>query len=88
MLRIRRLSDGDHPRPEQIMIVYEAHSEIRRVYLGYRIVPDADRVPDRNGVRAADGKATRWSSKRRISSSRSISGIRTATRRTSSSGII
>jgi hypothetical protein len=38
-----------HQRPEQIIIVYEAHSEIRRVYLGNRIVPDADRIPGRNG---------------------------------------
>jgi len=38
-----------HQRPEQIIIVYEAHSEIRRVYLGSRIVPDADRIPGRNG---------------------------------------
>jgi len=38
-----------HQRPEQIIIVYEAHSEIRRVYLGSRIVPEADRIPGRNG---------------------------------------
>jgi hypothetical protein len=38
-----------HQRPEQIMIVYEAHAEIRRVYLGNRIVPDEDRIPGRNG---------------------------------------
>ena len=38
-----------HQRPEQIIIVYEAHSEIRRVYLGDRIVPEADRLPGRNG---------------------------------------
>jgi hypothetical protein len=38
-----------HQRPEQIIIVYEAHNEIRRVYLGDRIVPDADRLPGRNG---------------------------------------
>src|SRR5688572_14212847 len=39
-----------HQRPEQIMIVYEAHSEIRRVYLGDRIVPNDDRIPSRNGT--------------------------------------
>ena len=39
-----------HQRPEQIMIVYEAHSEIRRVYLGDRIVRDEDRIPSRNGT--------------------------------------
>lgn len=38
-----------HQRPEQIVIVYEAHSEVRRVYLGARIVPEADRIPGRNG---------------------------------------
>ena len=38
-----------HQRPEQIIIVYELHNEIRRVYLGNRIVPDADRIPGRNG---------------------------------------
>ena len=38
-----------HQRPEQIIIVYEAHNEIRRVYLGDRIVPHADRLPGRNG---------------------------------------
>jgi hypothetical protein len=38
-----------HQRPEQIIIVYEAHNEIRRVYLGSRVVPEADRLPGRNG---------------------------------------
>src|SRR5688572_20750906 len=38
-----------HQRPEQIIIVYEAHNEIRRVYLGSRIVPESDRLPGRNG---------------------------------------
>jgi hypothetical protein len=42
-----------HQRLEQIIIVYEAHSEIRRVYLGNRIVPDADRIPGRNGHSSA-----------------------------------
>jgi hypothetical protein len=42
-----------HQRPEQIIIVYEAHSEIRRVYLGGRIVPEADRIPGRNGHSSA-----------------------------------
>ena len=48
------LGSGGYPmeivqRPEQIMIVYEAHNEVRRVYLGDRIVPEADRLPGRNG---------------------------------------
>ena len=38
-----------HQRPEQLIIVYEAHAETRRVYLGDRIVPMADRIPGRNG---------------------------------------
>jgi hypothetical protein len=48
------LGSGGYPmeimqRPEQIMIVYEAHNEVRRVYLGNRIVPEGDRLPGRNG---------------------------------------
>jgi hypothetical protein len=48
------LGSGGYPmeiiqRPEQITIVYEAHNEVRRVYLGDRIVPEADRLPGRNG---------------------------------------
>ena len=42
-----------HQRPDQLIIVYEAHSEIRRVYLGSRIVPEADRIPGRNGHSSA-----------------------------------
>ncbi len=38
-----------HQRPDQLIIVYEAHNEIRRVYLGSRIVAEADRIPGRNG---------------------------------------
>jgi hypothetical protein len=48
------LGSGGYPmeiiqRPEQITIVYEAHNEVRRVYLGARIVPEPDRLPGRNG---------------------------------------
>jgi hypothetical protein len=48
------LGSGGYPmeilqRPEQIIIVYEAHNEVRRVYLGSRIVPMEDRIPGRNG---------------------------------------
>jgi len=48
------LGSGGYPmeiiqRPEQITIVYEAHSEIRRIYFGER-VPDPESVfPERNG---------------------------------------
>jgi hypothetical protein len=38
-----------HQRPEQIIIVYEAHSEIRRIYFGDRNAAPEDRVPGRNG---------------------------------------
>jgi hypothetical protein len=40
-------------RPEQITIVYEAHAEIRRLYLGNKVLPESDRVPGRNGYSAA-----------------------------------
>jgi len=48
------LGSGGYPmeivqRPEQLTIVYEAHNEIRRVYLGDRNMPEGDRIPDRNG---------------------------------------
>lgn len=48
------LGSGGYPmeiiqRPDQITIVYEAHNEIRRVYLGDRVIPEADRLPERNG---------------------------------------
>jgi hypothetical protein len=36
-------------RPDQITIVYEAHNEIRRVYFGNRVIPDKDRLAERNG---------------------------------------
>ena len=38
-----------HQRPEQMIIVYEAMNEIRRVYFGDRNAPQEDRVPGRNG---------------------------------------
>src|SRR5687768_6027451 len=48
------LGSGGYPmeiiqRPDQITIVYEAHNEIRRVYFGDRVIPVADRLPERNG---------------------------------------
>ena len=48
------LGSGGYPmeiiqRANQITIVYEAHNEVRRVYLADRIVPEADRLPGRNG---------------------------------------
>jgi hypothetical protein len=44
-------------RPEQITIIYEAHSEIRRLYFGSKILPEADRVPSRNGYSTARWEA-------------------------------
>src|SRR5688572_14566015 len=48
------LGSGGYPmeilqRPEQMIIVYEAHSEIRRVYFGSRNMAPEDRIPGRNG---------------------------------------
>ena len=48
------LGSGGYPmeiiqRSDQITIVYEAHNEIRRVYFGNRIIPEADRLPERDG---------------------------------------
>jgi hypothetical protein len=40
-------------RPEQITVIYEAHSEIRRLYFGAKIIPEGDRVPSRNGYSTA-----------------------------------
>jgi hypothetical protein len=34
---------------DQITLIYEAHSEIRRIYFGDKVIPEADRIPDRNG---------------------------------------
>jgi hypothetical protein len=36
-------------RPEQVTILYELHNEVRRIYLGARNAPEADRLPFRNG---------------------------------------
>jgi hypothetical protein len=36
-------------RPEQITIIYEAHSEIRRIYMKGPKVDDADLIPSRDG---------------------------------------
>jgi hypothetical protein len=48
------LGSGGYPmeiiqRPEQITIIYEAHSEIRRIYFGIRNAAQQERVPGRNG---------------------------------------
>src|SRR5262249_57852017 len=48
------LGSGGYPmeiiqRPDQITIIYEAHNEIGRVYFGNRIIPEKDRLSERNG---------------------------------------
>lgn len=48
------LGSGAYPmeiiqRPEQITIIYEAHSETRRIYFGDRNAAPEDRLPGRNG---------------------------------------
>ena len=48
------LGSGGYPmeimqRPEQINITYEAHHEVRRIYLGDRVVDPAEVFPERNG---------------------------------------
>jgi hypothetical protein len=44
-------------RPEQITILYELHNDVRRIYFGSRNVPEADRLPGRNGYSSG-----RWES--------------------------
>ena len=48
------LGSGGYPmeviqRPDQITIIYEAHQEIRRIYIGRNRIPEDDQFPDRNG---------------------------------------
>lgn len=48
------LASGGYPmeiiqRPEQVTVLQEAHSEIRRIFIGQPPVPDSDLFPTRNG---------------------------------------
>lgn len=48
------LGSGAYPmeiiqRPEQITVIYEAHAEIRRIFMGEDVFPEEERFPDRNG---------------------------------------
>ena len=48
------MGSGGYPmeiiqRPDQVTIIYEAHNEIRRVYFGNRILPEKDRLSERDG---------------------------------------
>jgi hypothetical protein len=52
------LGSGGYPmeiiqRPDQITVIYEAHTEVRRFYFGARNADQADRVPGRNGYSSA-----------------------------------
>ena len=40
-------------RPEQITVIYEAHSETRRLYFPGKIIAPEDRIPDRDGYSTA-----------------------------------
>jgi hypothetical protein len=39
--------------PDLLVVIYEAWTEIRQLYLGDKIIPARDRVPDRNGYSSA-----------------------------------
>jgi len=48
------LASGGYPmeviqRPEQVTIIQEAHSELRRIFINQSRVPDSDLFPTRNG---------------------------------------
>jgi len=58
------LGSGGYPmeviqRPEQITIIYEAHQEIRRIYIGSNRFPEEDMFPDRNGYSEGRWKGDR-----------------------------
>jgi hypothetical protein len=40
-------------RPDQIVVIYEAHTEVRHLYFKDRIIPAGDRVPARGGYSTA-----------------------------------
>jgi hypothetical protein len=51
------LFSGGYPmeivqRPDELVMLYEAQSELRHVYLGSKIIAPGDRVPDRDGYSA------------------------------------
>ncbi len=60
------LGSGGYPmeiiqRPEQLFVIYEAHNEIRRIYLGDEAGDPANFFPERNGYSTA-----RWDGDRLI----------------------
>ena len=40
-------------QPDQITLIFELHTEVRRLYFGSRVMPQADRVQDRDGTSTA-----------------------------------
>jgi hypothetical protein len=40
-------------RPEQVVVIYEAHTEVRHLYFKDKVIPEADRVPARGGYSTA-----------------------------------
>ena len=58
------LGSGGYPmeiiqRPEQLFVIYEAHTEIRRMYLGDEIRDPHDFFPERNGYSTAHWQGDR-----------------------------
>ncbi len=58
------LGSGGYPmeiiqRPEQIFVIYEAHNEIRRFYIGDEAQDPADFFPERNGYSVAHWEGER-----------------------------
>ena len=52
------LGSGGYPmeivqRADQLTVLYEAHTEMRHIYLGARMIPVGDQVQDRNGYSEA-----------------------------------
>ena len=39
-------------RPDLMVMIYEAHTEVRHIYFGQRVLAPEDRAPDRNGYSA------------------------------------
>ena len=58
------LRSGGYPmeiiqRPEQLFVIYEAHNEIRRIYIGDEARDPSDFFPERNGYSTAHWEGDR-----------------------------
>jgi hypothetical protein len=40
-------------RPDLVLVIYEAWTEIRQLYFADKVIPASDRIPDRNGYSTA-----------------------------------